>query len=148
MKQTQHQRLLQAFQDKQDLMVYEIMAPRPQGLGIAQYNARVKELRELGHPIINVKPGHFRYQVSRKETMPVDSNSAGYQKFQAVGKWLKGEGKRPEYTSFSLTELKRKQVTAKGWLEANPEHKNYAEAIRRYEAICDEIALLEGDWLK
>jgi len=39
--------------------VYEIITPRPQGLGIAQYNARIKELRETGYNIRNVKPGHF-----------------------------------------------------------------------------------------
>jgi len=58
---TQKQRLLEKFYEKQDLMVYEIMAPRPQGLGIAQYNARIKELREMGHTIKNIRPGHFRY---------------------------------------------------------------------------------------
>lgn len=58
---TQTQRLLDEFINKGDLMVYEIIAPRPQGLGIAQYNARIKELRDKGHVIKNLQPGHFRY---------------------------------------------------------------------------------------
>lgn len=67
--------------EKKDLMVYEIMAPRPQGLGIAQYNARIKELREQGYPIINLAPGHFRY---------VEVNMTQEQKLEELRKaWLK-----------------------------------------------------------
>jgi len=62
MKQTQRQRLLQTFQEKGELFVYEMMAPQPMGLGIAQYNARILELRRLGYSIINDQPGHFVYQ--------------------------------------------------------------------------------------
>lgn len=43
----------------QGAYVYEFMMPRPQGLGIAQYNARVYELRKKGYEIINKEPGHF-----------------------------------------------------------------------------------------
>lgn len=58
---TQKKRILSLLRERgQDgAMVYEFMMPRPQGLGIAQYNARIKELREEGHDIINVRPGHF-----------------------------------------------------------------------------------------
>jgi hypothetical protein len=35
------------------------MTPRPKGLGIAQYNARIWKLRKIGHDIRNIKPGHF-----------------------------------------------------------------------------------------
>ncbi len=41
------------------IFVYEIIAPRPQGLGIAQYNTRISELRDMDFGIKNVKPGHF-----------------------------------------------------------------------------------------
>ena len=54
---SQCQRLLDEFVAKEDLMVYEIV----RDLGIMQYNARIKELREKGHRIVNVRPGHFRY---------------------------------------------------------------------------------------
>lgn len=58
---TQKQRLLEHLRDKgeQGAYVYEFMMPRPNGLGIAQYNARIKELRTEGYTIINTKPGHF-----------------------------------------------------------------------------------------
>lgn len=39
--------------------VYELCGPRPEGLGCSQYNARVLELRRMGHRIINDRPGHF-----------------------------------------------------------------------------------------
>lgn len=42
--------------------VYEFMLPQPQGLGIAQYNARIFGLRKKGHNIINKQPGHFVLQ--------------------------------------------------------------------------------------
>lgn len=129
---TQQQRLLDAFQEKQDLMVYEIMAPRPHGLGIAQYNARIKELREQGHTIRNIEPGHFRYQLPEK---PMD----GYQKFQEAGKRLKTNQPKRQYEDLTTEELETKKQTAESWLEANKNHTNYAEALRRYEQICDEL---------
>lgn len=133
---TQQQRLLQAFQQKQDLMVYEIMAPRPNGLGIAQYNARIKELRELGHPIENVEPGHFRYQVPEK---PMPNYIYGYQKFQEAGARLKKYQPKRTYEDVPMEQLEEKKVTAETWLKEHKTHTNYAEAVRRYEAICDEI---------
>lgn len=39
--------------------VYEFMMPRPHGLGVAQYNARILELRREGYTIRNNKKGHF-----------------------------------------------------------------------------------------
>ncbi len=58
---SQKDRILQLLQERreQGIYVYEIMTPRPNGLGIAQYNARIKELREDGYRIVNVQPGHF-----------------------------------------------------------------------------------------
>jgi hypothetical protein len=58
---TQKQRLLDLLRERgsQGVKVYEIMAPRPEGLGIAQYNARILELRRNGYRIINKEPGHF-----------------------------------------------------------------------------------------
>jgi hypothetical protein len=35
------------------------MMPRPAGLGIAQYNARIWALRKKGYNIVNKTPGHF-----------------------------------------------------------------------------------------
>lgn len=59
--QTQRDRLLAILMERgeQGVFVYELIAPRPQGLGIAQYNARIKELRSRGYVIINKEPGHF-----------------------------------------------------------------------------------------
>ncbi len=58
---TQEQRILNLLRDrgKAGVYVYEFMTPRPQGLGIAQYNARLFGLRKKGYIIENVVPGHF-----------------------------------------------------------------------------------------
>lgn len=138
---SQKQRLLEAFLEKKDLMVYEIMAPRPEGLGIAQYNARIKELRELGHPIENIEPGHFRYQVPKEKKMqrPLLEGD-GYQKFQAAGQRLKGSVKpKSEYESLTTRELRKRKEEAEVWLKNNTNHKLYAKALARYERICDEL---------
>ena len=73
---TQKQRLLQLLEQRgqQGVFVYEIMTPRPDGLGISQYNARIKELRESGYTIINTKPGHFVLRASVVST-PEDYQS-------------------------------------------------------------------------
>lgn len=39
--------------------VYELITPKPLGLGIAQYNARIKGLRDRGYNIPNITPGFF-----------------------------------------------------------------------------------------
>ena len=58
---SQHQRLIDLLKIRGDagIMVYEIMTPRPNGLGIAQYTARIHELRGKGYKIENVEPGRF-----------------------------------------------------------------------------------------
>jgi hypothetical protein len=58
---TQEERILDLLRARGGVgvYVYEIMAPRPQGLGIAQYNARIYGLRKKGFNIINKEPGHF-----------------------------------------------------------------------------------------
>lgn len=67
----QKKRLLELLRSrgKAGVFVYEIVAPRPNGLGISQYNARILELRELGYDIKNVKPGHF-VLVSEPQELP------------------------------------------------------------------------------
>ena len=61
MKQTQEQRILSLLKERGNVgaFVYEFIAPRPQGLGIAQYNARIFSLRKKGYDIRNESPGHF-----------------------------------------------------------------------------------------
>lgn len=78
---TQEQRILNLLREKglQGVYVYEFMAPRPQGLGIAQYNARIFGLREKGYNIKNTTPGHFilienNTQEETKEIKPSISN--------------------------------------------------------------------------
>lgn len=58
---TQEQRILELLQERgsRGVYVYELQAPRPQGLGIAQYNARIYGLRDKGYNIQNVEEGHF-----------------------------------------------------------------------------------------
>ena len=52
---TQEQRILDSLREKgeEGLYVYEIMTPRPNGLGIAQYTARIWGLRQKGYVIVN-----------------------------------------------------------------------------------------------
>lgn len=58
---TQENRILALLRERGSAgaYVYEFMTPRPQGLGIAQYNARVYGLRQKGYVIENKTPGHF-----------------------------------------------------------------------------------------
>jgi hypothetical protein len=58
---TQEERILDLLRERgsQGAMVYEFMMPRPNGLGIAQYNARIYGLRQKGYEIVNKTPGHF-----------------------------------------------------------------------------------------
>ena len=60
-KLSQRERILNLLRERGNagVRVWELIAPRPTGLGIAQYGARIKELREQGFNIINVKPGYF-----------------------------------------------------------------------------------------
>ena len=61
MKQTQKSRLFDLLLERgsQGVYVYEIMTPYPNGLGIAQYGARILELRKKGWNIVNDYIGHF-----------------------------------------------------------------------------------------
>lgn len=143
MKLTQRQRLLNAFETKGELYVYEIMQPQPHGLGIAQYNARIKELREQGHQIINKEPGHFVYKRdSAEREKPMGS---GYKQFQKMGQFLKNQSQKPvanPYRSQPITKLEELKATAEAWLESHSDHPHYPEALSRYECICD--ALIEA----
>lgn len=58
---SQEGRILALLRDHGDqgVMVYELVGPKPEGLGIAQYNARIYGLRKKGYVITNVTPGHF-----------------------------------------------------------------------------------------
>jgi len=58
---TQEERILDLLKARGErgVYVYELMMPRPQGLGIAQYNARIYGLRQKGFDIINKEAGHF-----------------------------------------------------------------------------------------
>ena len=60
-KKSQEGRILELLKEKGDngVFVYELIAPRPDGLGIAQYNSRIYGLRKKGYDIINKEPGHF-----------------------------------------------------------------------------------------
>jgi hypothetical protein len=59
---SQHDRLLEVLKRRGSagVTVREMQAPRPEGLGLAQYNARINELRGEGHDIENVRK-EYRY---------------------------------------------------------------------------------------
>ena len=63
-RNTQKSRLFDLLLERgqRGVYVYEIMTPAPQGCGIAQYNARIFELRRLGWDIRSDRPGHFYLQ--------------------------------------------------------------------------------------
>ena len=71
---TQEERILNLLRERgsQGAYVYEFMTPRPNGLGIAQYGARILGLRAKGYIIENVVPGHFilRYDIERPPVEP------------------------------------------------------------------------------
>lgn len=72
--QTQRERILAMLMERGEkgVYVYELIAPRPTGLGCAQYNSRIKELRSRGYVIVNTEPGHF---VLRSNPIKQDFNS-------------------------------------------------------------------------
>jgi hypothetical protein len=49
----QKQRIIDYLETHGRLPVWKIIQPQPVGLGIAQYNARILELRREGYPIEN-----------------------------------------------------------------------------------------------
>lgn len=66
---TQEERILTLLKERGDrgAYVYEFMAPRPDGLGVAQYNARIWGLKQKGYQIINLQPGHFVLKEEKME---------------------------------------------------------------------------------
>ena len=71
--QTQQDRLLAILMERGEkgVYVYELIAPRPKGLGIAQYNARIKELRTMGYNIVCVEKGRFVLRKKNEEEKEV-----------------------------------------------------------------------------
>jgi len=70
-KLTQRERILKLLRERGEdgVKVWELIAPRPRGEGIAQYNSRIHELREGGHDIVNVEPGNFVLKEFKEEPM-------------------------------------------------------------------------------
>ena len=157
MKLTQQERLLEAFKEKGELYVYEIMSPQPQGLGIAQYNARIKELRQQGHPIINTEPGHFIY----KSDTAIKEDPMSEMSWQERGQWLKEHRReplpQPEVRPMEeLRKLKPVEMTEEELeicleqgkkitptLEGKPE--KYNKALNRIIALEDRLLQIRAD---
>lgn len=101
---SQKERILEflKLRGREGVMVYEIIAPRPEGLGVAQYNARILELRELGHNIVNLQPGHFilrGYDSQPDKTYkPIELQGEAKKSWEQMGKYLRGEAPKPEST--------------------------------------------------
>ena len=65
---TQAQSILEYLKDHPEgVYVYELMTPQPQGLGIAQYNARIYDLRHKGYDIRSDRGGHFVLHTEPKQ---------------------------------------------------------------------------------
>lgn len=99
---SQKDRLLQLLKARgqNGVKVFELIAPRPEGQGIAQYNARIKELREEGYNIVNKQPGLFvlsgyeNVENSPKQTMKLEGEAK--MTWEQMGAWLKGNAPKPE----------------------------------------------------
>jgi hypothetical protein len=67
---TQEGRILKLLRDRGNMgaKAYEFASPRPLGLGVMQYNARIYGLRHKGYQIINKEPGHFVLIETDKQT--------------------------------------------------------------------------------
>lgn len=78
-KPTQEDRILDLLTERGDrgAYVYEFMTPRPNGLGISQYNSRVWGLRRKGYNILNKTPGHFVLIQSSKPAYKFMENGQG-----------------------------------------------------------------------
>lgn len=52
---TQKERILKLLRQRKSkgVAVYELVTPRPNGLGVSQYNARIYDLRKEGYKIDN-----------------------------------------------------------------------------------------------
>jgi len=61
-------KILLEWRGEAGAFVYELNAPRPGGLGIAQYNARIFELRKEGLDITDDN-GHFVLHKKGQSTM-------------------------------------------------------------------------------
>jgi len=102
---TQKEQILKLLQSRGQtgIMVYEIIAPKPNGLGIAQYNARIKDLREEGHNIVNTTPGHFVLKSAKTNCSPTPEKTKlsddAMKTWDQMGAFLRGEGPRPETDS-------------------------------------------------
>lgn len=102
---TQKEQILSLLQSRgqRGVMVYEIIAPKPNGLGIAQYNARIKDLREEGYNIINTTPGHFVLKSAKTNLSPAPVSRKFSQEamktWDQMGAFLRGEGPKPETDS-------------------------------------------------
>jgi len=92
---TQENRIIELLKERgtQGVYVYELQAPRPIGLGIAQYNARIYGLRKKGHVIKSTTPGHF---------VLLDSSQSQIQASQVTTRRRK---RRSEYADWSIDQM-------------------------------------------
>jgi len=103
-KLTQRGRILKLLQRRgqSGVAIFEMITPRPEGLGVAQYNARILELREMGYNIINTMPGHFVLNDGSAEVEIVKPEKSdklqgeNLNSWQQMGAYLKGDGPKPE----------------------------------------------------
>lgn len=79
-KPSQRERLLKLLKERgrRGVYVYEIMAPWPSGCGIAQYGARILELRRRGYDIKNVTPGHFVLEEKIEEPKEIKAEQKSF----------------------------------------------------------------------
>lgn len=82
---TQRERILAVLMERGEkgVYVYELMTPRPTGLGCAQYNARIKELRGIGYTIVNTEPGHFVLKDNPINTQKLEHELLTYEQLKA-----------------------------------------------------------------
>jgi hypothetical protein len=88
------------------------------------------------------------YKTDTAERKPMPTTPQTEAKWQQMGAYLKGKVKTnpvtPEYKDLTVEELKARKEKAEAWLQENQGHKNYSEALTRYERICDYLNLKEN----
>lgn len=96
---SQENRILNLLRERGErgVMVYELIAPRPAGLGISQYSARIFGLREKGFNIINDPIGHFKLDetmepIKKEKPRTVTQNSALHLYFTQLADELNNAG--------------------------------------------------------
>ena len=114
----------------------------------SETSRRCRELRDEG--VLKSDPsGKFEiFYLSKEERKEDMTDINGLKKWKEMGAKLGSKRYQNPNHNSSLDELVVRKTLAEKWLKENESHPKYAEALSRYEKICDEISLLKGVWIE